>query len=214
MVDGYVYIINDGGILLSFDAESGKLVKRDRLSSATGQYYASPVAGSSKIAFANSDGVLSLVQAGKDWEMLSSIDFEEAIFATPTIHDGMLYVRTTNISIVWGPKKARFEVLGRFSNGDGHRGQGFLDARHQSAFHFVFEHSSRDRDFADQVDMPGEDSGDPADFKAVRMKCEVKLFVFPFVANIADLSWVAGLQRFYPLIKSLFDVAIESSCIT
>ncbi len=94
IVDGLLYTIDDGGVLSSYDVATGDLVKRERLGQATGQYYASPVAAAGKIVLANSDGKVSLVQAGKDWKVLNTVDLEEPVNATPAISDGILYIRT------------------------------------------------------------------------------------------------------------------------
>ncbi len=94
VAEGLVYVINDGGILLCFDSETGEIVKRDRLSGATGQYYASPVGTNDRIVLANMQGKLSLLQAGRDFSLLKTVDLEEPIVATPAIYEGRLYVRT------------------------------------------------------------------------------------------------------------------------
>ncbi len=94
MLDDLVYIINDGGVLLCLDTTSGEVVKRGRLTGATGQYYASPVSDGKKLLLANLAGQLSLVEAGREWKSLSTLDLEESIVATPSLHNGKIYVRT------------------------------------------------------------------------------------------------------------------------
>lgn len=94
MLDDLVYIINDGGVLLCMDATSGEVVQRGRLTGATGQYYASPVSDCKKLLLANLAGQLSLVEAGREWKSLSTLDFEESIMAPPSVHHGKFYVRT------------------------------------------------------------------------------------------------------------------------
>lgn len=105
LVDNRVYMINDGGILISFDANSGDVIKRLRLGEATGQYYASPVSDGSRIVLANLEGKLSLVQAGSEVKPLVTLDLEERIVATPTIHEGRLYVRTESQLYCFGSDK-------------------------------------------------------------------------------------------------------------
>ena len=39
-------------------------------------------------------GVVTVLKAGGQWEILSSLDLGERIVATPVIHDGRLYVRS------------------------------------------------------------------------------------------------------------------------
>ncbi len=94
VVDSIVYTINDGGVVTSFSAETGEAIKRGRLAGATGQYYSSPVSDGERLLFANLQGKLTVVQSGKEWQAASTLDLEEAIVATPMLHDGKLFVRT------------------------------------------------------------------------------------------------------------------------
>ncbi len=93
-LDGLIYTVKDGGFLASLDARSGELVQRDRVPG-SGQYYSSPVAGDGKIYLVDQRGRLSVVQAGRDWRVLSSSDFEEDVYATPVLAGGRIYLRTT-----------------------------------------------------------------------------------------------------------------------
>ena len=94
LLDKQVYMVNDGGILISFDAETGDVLKRLRLGEATGQYYASPVCDGSTLVLANLEGKVSFVGLSGEIKPMSTLDLAERIVATPTIHDGRLYVRT------------------------------------------------------------------------------------------------------------------------
>jgi outer membrane protein assembly factor BamB len=102
VVDDVLYAVNDGGILLSFDAQTGELLKRDRLRDATGQYYSSPIAADGKIFLANTGGKVSVVKAGRSWEVLTTNDLGEAIYATPAICNGRLFVRTETSLMCFG----------------------------------------------------------------------------------------------------------------
>lgn len=102
LIEDRVYIINDGGILISFDAKTGDVSKRQRLGNATGQYYASPVSDGARLVLANLDGKLNLVKLGESWDQLATIDLEEPIVATPSIHAGRLFVRTKTMLYCFG----------------------------------------------------------------------------------------------------------------
>jgi outer membrane protein assembly factor BamB len=104
VVDNLLYTIDDGGVLSSYEADSGKLVKRERLGEATGQYYASPVSAAGIIVLANADGKVTLVKAGEDWSVLNTVDLDEPVNATPAICDGVLYVRTEKHLYAFGSK--------------------------------------------------------------------------------------------------------------
>jgi len=68
-------------------------VKTGRVGSAPAAYSASPVATGGRIYFANEDGILAVVRAGKDWDLVASNDLGEPLFATPALSDGRIYVR-------------------------------------------------------------------------------------------------------------------------
>ena len=88
-----LYVMKNGGILTSFDAGTGAVLKSGRLD-AGGGYSSSPVAADGKLYIASEDGVLTVLQAGGDWRILSTIDFGEPCFATPALSNGSVYVRT------------------------------------------------------------------------------------------------------------------------
>ena len=90
---GRLYLIRNDGILTCREAASGKQIYQERLS-APGGYYASPIAADGKIYLASDRGRLTVVAAGDTLRVLARNDFEEAIFATPAITEGAIYVRT------------------------------------------------------------------------------------------------------------------------
>jgi len=100
-----LYVIRGGGILATFNPETGQLLGQERLRDAIGDYYASPVAGDGKIYFVNKDGKVSVIRAGAKWEMLSSGDLDEQVIATPAIAGGRIYVRTEGTLYCFGAKQ-------------------------------------------------------------------------------------------------------------
>lgn len=91
--DGVLYMVKDG-IVSSFDAETGDLHKRGRLTKGSPKIYASPVVADGKIFMGLLDGQMAVVKAGPEWEVLALNDLGDEIYATPAIADGHLYVRT------------------------------------------------------------------------------------------------------------------------
>lgn len=91
--DGVMYMVKDSGIITSLDARTGDLMKQGR-SRGPGNYYASIVAGDGKVYLASEKGVVTVLQAGRDWSIVSSHDFGERLMATPAISDGRIYIRT------------------------------------------------------------------------------------------------------------------------
>lgn len=98
---GVFYMVKDGGIFTSLDAESGKVAKQGRLPG-TGKYYSSPVVGDGKIYLLNERGELSVVSAEAKWQVLAKADLEEDVYATPAIADGRIYIRTTKALYCFG----------------------------------------------------------------------------------------------------------------
>ena len=90
-----VYLLRDGGIVTSIDAESGDpLYSRERLP-AGGSYYSSPVAADDRIYLASLDGKLTIIGSGGDKpKVLHQADFGERIFATPALVGDKIYLRT------------------------------------------------------------------------------------------------------------------------
>ncbi|MBI1916595.1 MAG: PQQ-binding-like beta-propeller repeat protein [Planctomycetes bacterium] len=105
-LDGLVYTVKDGGLLACLDARDGKVLQNDRLPG-RGSYYSSPVAGDGKIFLLDVQGRLTVVKAGRKWEVLGSSDFEEDVYATPAIAKGRIYLRTAGHLYCFGlpPKK-------------------------------------------------------------------------------------------------------------
>lgn len=89
-----VYLAKAGGIVGAYDVASGaQVVKRSRLDD-TGEYYATPLGVDDHVVVCSAGGSLYVLDANKDLATVASIDFGEAIFATPAIVDGVVYVRT------------------------------------------------------------------------------------------------------------------------
>jgi outer membrane protein assembly factor BamB len=91
--NGILWMVKDGGIVTKLDTATGKVLQEERVD-AVGNYFASPVAGDGKVYFASESGTVSIVAAEKDWRVISSRDFHEKIYATPTLENGRLYLRT------------------------------------------------------------------------------------------------------------------------
>ncbi|HVQ30414.1 MAG TPA: PQQ-binding-like beta-propeller repeat protein, partial [Vicinamibacteria bacterium] len=91
---GIVYMINDSGILSTFDAATGEVKKQGRLRGSPDNYFASPVAGDGKVYIVGRSGVVAVLKAGGDQEILSTGDLDDEVYATPAIAGRRLYIRT------------------------------------------------------------------------------------------------------------------------
>ena len=90
--DGLVYFAREDGVLLSFEAESGKPVYEQRI--AKGRLWASPVLGDGKLYLASLKGEVIIGTAGRQFEVLSANNLNEPITASPVLLGGRLYIRT------------------------------------------------------------------------------------------------------------------------
>ena len=99
---GVIYMINDGGILTTVDPANGQPFKQGRLRGAVDKYYASPVAADGKVFFVGNSGVVTILKAGPDQEILSVNELDDECFATPAIADGRVYIRTRGMLYCFG----------------------------------------------------------------------------------------------------------------
>jgi outer membrane protein assembly factor BamB len=88
------YMVKSGGIITSLDPATGRILKEGRSPGALGEYYASPVAAEGKVFLANTEGKITVLKAGAEWEVLAVNELGDEISATPALSDGRVYVRT------------------------------------------------------------------------------------------------------------------------
>ncbi|HKO96335.1 MAG TPA: PQQ-binding-like beta-propeller repeat protein [Pyrinomonadaceae bacterium] len=99
---GVLYMINDSGILLSFDPATGNVLKQGRLHGAIDKYFASPVAADDKVFLIGQAGQVSVLKAAGDWSVIRVNDLDDEVFATPAISDGRIYIRTRSALYSFG----------------------------------------------------------------------------------------------------------------
>jgi hypothetical protein len=99
---GVLYMINDSGILLSFDPATGQVIKQGRLHGAIDKYFASPVAADDKVFLIGQGGQVSVLKAAGEWDVLKVNEMDDECFATPAIADGRIYIRTRNALYAFG----------------------------------------------------------------------------------------------------------------
>ena len=91
---GVLYTLKEGGILTSFDAKTGAIIKQARIQGALGDYYTSPIAAGGKIFTVSEEGKAAVIEAGANWNLIRVNDLGDGCRATPAIVDGKMYVRT------------------------------------------------------------------------------------------------------------------------
>ena len=97
-----VYMVNDKGVLTTLDAKTGAMLHQGRVRGVSDNYYASPVAGDGKVYLASHSGVVAVLRAGGEQELLAANTLNEEVFATPALADGRLYVRTVSAVYSFG----------------------------------------------------------------------------------------------------------------
>jgi outer membrane protein assembly factor BamB len=99
---GVLYMINDSGILLSFDPATGNILKQGRLHGAIDKYFSSPVAADDKVFLIGQGGQVSVLKAAGEWEVLAVNELDDECYATPAIADSRLYIRTRSALYAFG----------------------------------------------------------------------------------------------------------------
>lgn len=107
LIDGNtVFTVDDGGIVTTVDATTGKQVKKGRVPKGTKTYYASPVAAGEHVVVIDTEGVVNVLKNQAEWEVVSTSALGEPCFATPAIADNRLYVRTSATLFCFGEPSA------------------------------------------------------------------------------------------------------------
>jgi outer membrane protein assembly factor BamB len=91
---GRVYLVKNGGLVSCFRATDGAVLFQEERVGALGDYYASPVAAGDKVCLASQQGVLTILGAGDQLNVLARNSLGEEVLATPAIIGKTLYVRT------------------------------------------------------------------------------------------------------------------------
>ncbi len=102
LYQGSLFMVNDSGILISFDPATGNVIKQGRLQGAIDKYFASPVGADGKVYLISQDGTVSVVKADGNWDVLAVNALGDEVFATPAIADGKIYVRTKSALFCFG----------------------------------------------------------------------------------------------------------------
>jgi outer membrane protein assembly factor BamB len=93
----HLYALLDNGVLVCYEATSGKELYRERLG--LGDCNASPAAADGRIYLSNNRGQTFVVEAGPRFRVLATNELEERITASPALCGGRLYLRTD--STLW-----------------------------------------------------------------------------------------------------------------
>jgi outer membrane protein assembly factor BamB len=91
---GRLFTISTIGVMVSYDAETGRVVWKRRVGSGAGGFYASLVAADGKIYAPRSNGTTYVVAAEDEFRLISESVLPEEMFASPAITEDCLLLRT------------------------------------------------------------------------------------------------------------------------
>jgi outer membrane protein assembly factor BamB len=70
-----------------YEAATGKILWKE----ATGLQHAAPVAANGLLYFLNDDGVMHVVKAGSEFQLVARNELGEKTYASPALSDGHIY---------------------------------------------------------------------------------------------------------------------------
>ena len=97
-----LYMVNDSGIVTSFDPESGEVISRGRIEGAIDNFFASPVAADNKIYLVSELGKVVVLTDDGSLEVLAVNDLDDLAYATPAISQGQIFIRTRSALYSFG----------------------------------------------------------------------------------------------------------------
>jgi outer membrane protein assembly factor BamB len=101
----YLYCCHDDGVLLCFEASSGKQIYKERLGTGGEGFTASPVASEGKLYFTSERGSVFVVKVGAEFTVLATNRLDEVCMATPAIAGGTIFFRTQGHVLAVAEKK-------------------------------------------------------------------------------------------------------------
>jgi outer membrane protein assembly factor BamB len=99
--DGLVYLASEDGVLTCLDAKSGERQYQERLHAA--RHRASPIYVGGHVFVPAFDGHVTVVKAGRKFEIVSHNELGETLTASPVVANGTLYLRT--FDALWAIKR-------------------------------------------------------------------------------------------------------------
>jgi outer membrane protein assembly factor BamB len=89
----YVYILSqNGGMVICYDAKTGKQVYRERIPAAGG-FWASPWAADGKVFCLDESGTTHVLQAGPEFKVLGKNKLDDMFWASPAVAGGAVILR-------------------------------------------------------------------------------------------------------------------------
>ena len=93
---GYLYVLQNQGILACYDLPTGEQRYLERIPHQGSGFSASPVASDGKIYLSSEDGDIFVVKAGPRFELAATNRIGQPLMATPAISEGVMFIRAQN----------------------------------------------------------------------------------------------------------------------
>jgi outer membrane protein assembly factor BamB len=102
-VQGRVFTMKNGGLASCYETLSGAPVYQGERVDAPGDYYSSAVAVGNRIYITSQKGVMTVLDtSGESLKIVSRNELQGAVFASPAIVDGVIYLRTDKHLFAFG----------------------------------------------------------------------------------------------------------------
>ena len=93
IVDDLLFMVDDKGLVSCLEAKTGREVWRKRLH-ARGDYWASPVYADGKIYLSGKEGIVSVIAAGRNFQLVAENRFEANFIASPAVAEDSIILRS------------------------------------------------------------------------------------------------------------------------
>ncbi len=91
IVGDLMFMVTEGGVVSCLEAGNGNEVWKARLA---GDYWASPLYADGKIYFFSQEGDVSVISAGREFQLITENEFDEGFIASPAVADNTLILRS------------------------------------------------------------------------------------------------------------------------
>lgn len=92
LVDGLIYLVDDGAMASCYDADTGAELWKQRLDGKG--FSASPLFADGRVYFFSEGGVVTTIAPGKEFKKLGQGEFPDGFMGSPAVADGAFFVRT------------------------------------------------------------------------------------------------------------------------
>ncbi|MFN5050535.1 MAG: PQQ-binding-like beta-propeller repeat protein, partial [Planctomyces sp.] len=91
LVDGRIISTANNGVVTAVDVNTGAELWKGRMD---GTFTASPIVANGLVYFGNEEGETWVLRAGREFEVVAKNRLSEGMRASPSVADGMLFLRT------------------------------------------------------------------------------------------------------------------------